>query len=165
MTSFVKGDATLPIGMGPKAIVHICNDRGGWGRGFVLAVSQRWSQPEQAYRQWYAQRLWEGVLFELGAVQFVRVEPDVHVVNMIAQTGYGRHNTALHRDDEPDATPPIRYEALEQCLAAVFEWARPRGATVHMPKIGTGLAGGKWELIEPIIERTLSELPVFVYDP
>jgi hypothetical protein len=35
-----------------------------------------------------------------------------------------------------------------------------------MPRIGCGLAGGKWELIEPIIVRTLSEhdIAVTVYD-
>jgi hypothetical protein len=35
-----------------------------------------------------------------------------------------------------------------------------------MPRIGCGLAGGKWEEIEPIIERTLIEadVKVTVYD-
>jgi hypothetical protein len=35
-----------------------------------------------------------------------------------------------------------------------------------MPRIGCGLAGGKWELIEPIIVRTLVArgVPVTVYD-
>lgn len=164
MISFVKGDATQPIGIGPKAIAHVCNDRGGWGRGFVVAVSQRWPAPEQAYRHWNAQHLWEGMPFELGYVQFVRVETDIHIANMIAQAGYGKNNQALHRGSESDATPPIRYDALERCLTDVAGWAKSRGATVHMPRIGCGLAGGKWELIEPILKKTLSELAVFVYD-
>jgi hypothetical protein len=35
-----------------------------------------------------------------------------------------------------------------------------------MPRIGCGLAGGKWEQIEPIIERTLlnKNVEVYVYD-
>jgi hypothetical protein len=35
-----------------------------------------------------------------------------------------------------------------------------------LPRIGCGLAGGRWELIEPIIERTLRNngIEVFVYD-
>jgi hypothetical protein len=39
-------------------------------------------------------------------------------------------------------------------------------ASVHMPRIGCGLAGGKWEEIEPIIERTLvaKGMTVVVYD-
>jgi len=37
---------------------------------------------------------------------------------------------------------------------------------VHMPRIGCGLAGGKWEKIEPIILSELIDkgINVFVYD-
>jgi hypothetical protein len=40
------------------------------------------------------------------------------------------------------------------------------GASVHMPRIGCGLAGGRWERIEPLITRRLSEhgIAVTVYD-
>jgi hypothetical protein len=40
------------------------------------------------------------------------------------------------------------------------------GATVHMPRIGTGLARGNWEVIESIINRTLTlrDVDVTVYD-
>ena len=34
----IKGDATAPQGSGTKIIAHVCNDQGGWGKGFVLAV-------------------------------------------------------------------------------------------------------------------------------
>ena len=34
---YTIGDATLPAGPGPKIIVHICNDQGKWGKGFVSA--------------------------------------------------------------------------------------------------------------------------------
>lgn len=50
--SYVTGDATHPHGQGPKVICHVCNDIGGWGRGFVLALSRRWPQPEADYRAW-----------------------------------------------------------------------------------------------------------------
>lgn len=43
--NYTTGDATQPTGAGPKIIVHICNDIGGWGRGFVVAISNRWSTP------------------------------------------------------------------------------------------------------------------------
>lgn len=38
---YIKGDATAPIGSGVKVITHICNDIGGWGKGFVLALSKK----------------------------------------------------------------------------------------------------------------------------
>lgn len=45
---YIKGDATAPIGSGVKVITHICNDIGGWGKGFVLALSKKWKMPEEA---------------------------------------------------------------------------------------------------------------------
>lgn len=37
-------------------------------------------------------------------------------------------------------------------------------ASVHMPRIGCGLAGGKWNEIEKIIEKTLIKNKIKVYD-
>jgi O-acetyl-ADP-ribose deacetylase (regulator of RNase III) len=60
--------------------------------------------------------------------------------------------------------PAIRYDALEKCLVQVRNYAISKGASVHMPRIGCGLAGGKWSEIEPIIERALEGVDVYVYD-
>jgi O-acetyl-ADP-ribose deacetylase (regulator of RNase III) len=149
---FLKGDATAPQAKGKKIIAHICNDLGGWGKGFVLAISKRWKEPEAGYRKWHKER--DG--FELGAVKFVEVEPTIWVANMIGQHGMKSGSKG----------PPIRYEAVESCLQMVAEKANELGATVHMPRIGCGLAGGKWEKIEPIIKRTLVDggIDVYVYD-
>lgn len=76
--TYLKGDATSPQAKGVKIICHICNDAGGWGKGFVLALSERWDEPEAAYRAWYAAR--DG--FTLGAVRFVQVEPYIWVANL-----------------------------------------------------------------------------------
>jgi len=39
-------------------------------------------------------------------------------------------------------------------------------ASVHMPRIGCGLAGGTWDQFQPLIEETLlaANIPVFIYD-
>jgi O-acetyl-ADP-ribose deacetylase (regulator of RNase III) len=61
--------------------------------------------------------------------------------------------------------PPIRYDALEDCLTNVKHTIDHLGkSSVHMPRIGCGLAGGKWGTIEPIIERTLLDIETYVYD-
>ena len=72
---YLKGDATVPQAKGKKIIAHICNDRGKWGKGFVVALSKRWEEPEADYREWYKR----GDAFELGAVRFVNVEPTIWV--------------------------------------------------------------------------------------
>lgn len=150
----INGDATSPQAKGPKIIAHICNDLGGWGKGFVLAISRRWPEPERAYRQWHRER--SGNDFGLGATQVVAVQPDIWVANMVAQHGMRAGRSG----------PPIRYDAVGQCLATVADHAGRLGATVHMPRIGCGLAGGRWELIEPIVTETLCarDIATTVYD-
>lgn len=149
---YLKGDATAPQAKGPKILAHVCNSIGGWGSGFVLAVSKRWSEPEKSYRKWYR----TGSDFGLGVVQFVQVKPDLWVANMIGQEGVGWGSKG----------PPIRYKALEECLVKVAEKAKELGASVHAPRIGCALAGGRWSLVEPIIKSTLCDkgIPVHIYD-
>jgi len=150
---YIKGDATAPVSENSKIIVHICNDIGGWGKGFVMAISKKWNLPEIKYREWFKTK----IDFELGKVQFVQVENDLWVANLI-----GQHK--INKDENGE--PPIRYNAIEEGLKAVAFFAKENNLSVHMPRIGCGLAGGKWEVIEPIILKTLSEndLEVTVYD-
>jgi O-acetyl-ADP-ribose deacetylase (regulator of RNase III) len=151
---YIKGDATSPQAKGVKIICHVCNDIGGWGKGFVLAISRRWKQPEAEYRAWHAAGKQGG--FSLGTVQFVQVEPYIWVANMVGQRGIKRGSSG----------PPIRYEAVATCLQQVAGKAQELGASVHMPRIGCGLAGGEWSKVEPLIEEHLCEVgvAVTVYD-
>ena len=154
---YLIGDATAPTVTGPKYIAHVCNDIGGWGRGFVLALSHRWKGPERAYRQWSK----EGApTFGLGQVQFVPVTADITVANMVAQHGVRVTSQGGTRQI------PLRYDALRQCLDALGVEAQRCGASVHMPRIGCGLAGGTWDRVEPLLIETLAarDIPVFVYD-
>lgn len=152
--SYLVGDATAPETPGTRIIVHVCNDIGAWGRGFVMALSKRWSDPESQYKTWYRDRKTND--FDLGGIQFVQVEEDVWVANMIGQHGIRRTKQG----------PPIRYGAVEKCLGRLAKKAVELEASVHLPRIGCGLAGGKWEEIEPIIDRQLCEkdIAVYVYD-
>ncbi|MET7492547.1 macro domain-containing protein [Streptomyces sp900116325] len=152
--TYVRGDATAPQGKGVKLIAHVCNDLGGWGKGFVLAVSRRWPEPEAAYRRWHRERA--GNEFGLGAVQFVQVGRYLWVANMVGQRGIRTGSKGV----------PVRYEAMDTALEAVAERVVELGASVHMPRIGCGLAGGKWSRTEPLIQhRLLSRgIAVTVYD-
>jgi len=151
--NYTTGDATDPITEGNKIIVHISNDIGGWGKGFVMAISKRWKQPEQNYRDWYKSK----EDFILGAVQFVQVENDLWVANLI-----GQHK--INKDENGNA--PIRYDAVLEGLDKVAKFALEKGATVHMPRIGCGLAGGTWDRIEPLITESLTahNVDTYVYD-
>jgi O-acetyl-ADP-ribose deacetylase (regulator of RNase III) len=149
---YVRGDATNPLGPGNKIVAHCCNDQGKWGKGFVLALSRKWPGPEAEYRRWWREK--EG--FGLGEVQLVQVEPVVWVANLIGQ----------HGTKGGSQGPPIRYPALSQALTKLAGEAARLSASVHMPRIGCGLAGGKWEVVGPMIEEALCRagIAVTVYD-
>lgn len=168
--TYLTGDATQPVKT-PALIMHVCNDIGGWGRGFVLALSKRWPEPERVYRETSL------VDLEPGSVQFTRVGEMIPaglpqwryimVANMIAQ-----------RDIRPDrcGTPPIRYDALALCLERIAGWCEdwfqtnrpemkfPEEMTIHAPRIGCGLAGGSWSVVEPLIDFYLRDREVYIYD-
>lgn len=146
MIEYVKGDATDPIGSIYRSsiIAHIVNNAGQWGAGFVLALSRRWRDPEAEYRK-------AGSL-ELGQVQFVPVGIGVTVANLCAQ------------DNRSDVYPPVRYDALRTCLKALARKAVESGASIHMPRIGCGIGGGKWNEVEKIINEELKDIRVVVYD-
>ena len=152
--TYLKGDATQPQAKGNRIIALVCNDLGGWGKGFVLAVSKRWPGREAAYRAWHRDRSDND--FALGAIQVVQVEPYIWVANMVAQRGMKTGSKG----------PPIRYEAVRGCLRKLAAEAVRSGASVHLPRIGCGLAGGRWEEIEPIISDELisQAVEVTVYD-
>ncbi|MEU5299589.1 macro domain-containing protein [Streptomyces noursei] len=152
--TYLKGDATAPQGKGVKMIVHVCNDLGGWGKGFVLALSRRWPEPERAYRRWHRERARND--FGLGAVQFVSVDEHLWVANVVGQRGTRTGSKGV----------PVRYEAIAAGLGRVADKALELGASVHMPLIGCGLAGGKWSRVEPLITQRLigRGVAVTVYD-
>src|SRR5690349_16084414 len=128
---YLIGDATEPATAGNKIIAHVCNDVGGWGKGLVVALSKRWKAPEREYRRWYAERASND--FALGAAQFVSVSDDLWIANMI-----GQHGIRASKDG-----PPIRYDAVRHALERVAHFVIENAASVHMPRIGCGLAGGR----------------------
>jgi hypothetical protein len=77
------------------------------------------------------------------------------VFSMIAQRGYGA-----------SSEPRIRYASLEACLSALANRAKQENASIHMPRIGTGQAGGSWGIISELLEEKLVRqgISVTVYD-
>jgi O-acetyl-ADP-ribose deacetylase (regulator of RNase III) len=149
--TYKVGDATQPSGDGKKMIVHCCNDVGAWGAGFVLALSARWPVVEAEYRRKGKWQRWS-----LGEVQTVSVEDDITVANLIGQ----------HDVRHLFGRSPVRYDAIYDGLVFLSSYAGLDGHSIHMPRMGAGLAGGKWSIIEAIINETLvaSGFDVTVYD-
>lgn len=147
--NYLNGDATNPKTNGLKYIAHVCNNRGAWGAGFVMALSKKWDKPENHYRNLNEKEL------TLGNIYFVPVEGDIVVANMIAQNGF------ITSENQT----PLDYESLDTCLNNLYLMAKRTNATVHMPKIGSGLGGGDWNRIESLIKKNMTvETYVYIFN-
>lgn len=152
MISYIKGDATEIVCDDQRpnnVLMHIVNNQGGWGRGFVVSISRKWVKPERVYRSQYRH-----FGLTLGTNQYIKVEQYLHVVNMIAQVSYGKY---VH------GRPHIDYDHLASCLKRISKKYNPATTTIHAPKIGSGLGGGDWNKIEDIINNYLGEYNVKIY--
>ncbi len=149
---FVSGDVSkVTPGSSPVVIAHVTNDSApGWGaRGVARALAARYPSAKSAYRQWALQ---SGNL-KLGRAHIVEAseQPGVHVASLVAQKGYG-----------PGSPPRLVYRALAKALATTGDRAIDLGAEVHLPRLGTGQAGGRWDLVEAEIDETLLRRDVVV---
>jgi O-acetyl-ADP-ribose deacetylase (regulator of RNase III) len=152
--TFLRGDATRPRGAGPKIVAHVVNDATpNWGgAGFAQAVLRRWPQLQEDFRTWARSGPRS---LSLGRVHLAEAEPATRVATLIAQHGYGA-----------SPSPRIRYGALRAALDQLARVAVDARATVHMPRIGCGQAGGDWNVVEELLSMTLAKarVPVYVYD-
>lgn len=151
---YVRGDATKPRGVDRKLLVQVVNDTAlTWGGlGFAAAVRRRWPSAQKEFTEHVTAD--KGAL-RLGSVVTSDVAPELTLASLVSQHGYGL-----------SARPRIRYGALRDCLNHIAGIATRTNSSVHMPRIGTGQAGGSWPVVEEIITETLTRVgvTVVVYD-
>jgi O-acetyl-ADP-ribose deacetylase (regulator of RNase III) len=154
LLQFVRGDALQPRGAGPKMVVHIVNDKTpNWGGGgFAQAVRRQWPAVQVDFQKSVAENR---RLLTLGNARVCDLPHELLVASVVAQKGYGE-----------SVGPRLRYAALRHGLESVATAAIQRGASIHMPRIGTGQGGGSWAIVEDIIRAVFGEagLSVTVYD-
>jgi O-acetyl-ADP-ribose deacetylase (regulator of RNase III) len=151
---YVKGDATQPRGGGHHIIAQIVNDKAAlWGGGFALVVRRKWPEIQKNFYSW---AMSESSHLKLGNSHLSTVNDTTDVFHMICQRGYN-----------PTPKPSIRYGALKTCLDRLAQLAVERNASVHMPRIGCGQAGGNWNIVSEMITYFLCErgIKVTIYDP
>jgi O-acetyl-ADP-ribose deacetylase (regulator of RNase III) len=150
---YVHGNILEPLGNGPKIICQLVNDRAiKWGGGVAKKFAQKYPQAEQQFTESFIHL---GANQRLGRTLITELEGEASLASIVAQEGFG-----------PSLFPRIRYGALQAGLREVAVNARGMGASIHMPKIGTGSAGGDWGVVEEIIEDELvrAGLSVTIYD-
>lgn len=141
--SEVVGDVLSPHGSGPKLIAHVVpNTPAQWGgRGFAHQVKKQFPN---VWNQYKLETVAADRIPALGQVYIGAHRNGISFAHMVAQKGYGAIKGQR-----------LSYAAFAACLSQVREKALEIGASVHMPRVGTGHGGANWEVIKELITEEL----------
>jgi O-acetyl-ADP-ribose deacetylase (regulator of RNase III) len=136
-----------------KTIVHGCNAQGAYGAGVAAIIRRDFPQAYHAYKDKYEKN---GKL-ELGSIIIApcgdgNADNFKVIINAITQEYYGRDHKRY-----------VSYNAIADAMSRINLIAKLGLKEVAMPKIGAGLAGGNWNIIEAIVESELKDVQPHVY--
>ncbi len=131
-----------------RIIAHGCNARGVMNSGVAKIVRSEYPGAYEQYRN-----LGLAGCLTTGHVD-IYVAPDSRIIaNLITQSGYGY-----------DGERYVSYDAVATACDTLDKHCARLGITeVAMPRIGAGLGGGNWEVIEAIIETSFAYAKPIVY--
>lgn len=145
MIRYVQGDL---LNSNLKVIAHGCNCQGVMGSGIAAQIRAKWPNVYEVYKLKHTT-----MGLELGTILPVCTLDGRLVINCMTQDNFGRSGDRF-----------VSYEAVESCMTLLNENAPGWGvAEIGMPKIGAGLGGGDWEVIEDIIIRNSKTFIPVVY--
>lgn len=141
-------------------LVHCVNDIGVMGAGIALAIAKKWPQVKKQYLNWSNNQdnfIKHNQPFELGYIQNVKVSDTLYVCNLVGQRGIQSYYDL----------PPLRYQSIQEGLYRLREFMRDNNLTELVSgRIGCGLAGGEWFIMEMIINHVFkdTDISVTIYD-
>jgi len=144
MIRYIKGDL---FDTDCDIIAHGCNCRGGYGSGVAYTMAMKYPKARELYLEKYDEEGWR-----LGDVQFITVRDGKIIANCATQDAYYPRNVRH-----------ANYSAIHMAMSEVKDYAKERGLSIAIPKIGAGLAGGDWNEIEKILNEVFSDYDVTVY--
>lgn len=129
-----------------KYIAHGCNAQGAMGSGFAGELKKRYPDAVNTYKTFYS-------VFGLklgDVINHFERKNKVAIFHCITQETYGK--TGFH----------VSYDAIRECMMKI-DLRVQHDVHVAMPQIGSGLAGGDWNIIEKIIEENSNGFQPVVY--
>lgn len=141
-----------------SAIAHGCNCFNTMKSGIAPEIAKAFPEAWRA-----DQETTKGDRGKLGYVSYsFNTGHNLHVFNLYSQYGYWNRKKGIM---------DLNYEALDHALWVMkskLDWIcyndyPPEEFSVGIPKIGAGLAGGDWGIIEPMIKKHLGHFNTVVY--
>lgn len=123
-------------------IIHGCNCFNTMGAGIAKAIKSEFPEAFEV-----DQKTKKGDREKLGTIT-VAQHGNLFIVNAYTQYEFSR------------TKKPFDYDAFHSCLRLIK--GRFSGKRIGLPKIGAGLAGGDWVLIEKILKEELGNEDVTV---
>src|ERR1035437_3989490 len=123
-------------------LVHSLSAQGVMGSGLALQIIKKYPQVFDDY-MYLIDNIHSSVI--LGATVNTKITDGLIIVSGIGQFFYGREPGYVYTD----------YDAIKSIFNNVNILALKINLPVIFPRIGAGLGGGKWDVIETIIEESL----------
>lgn len=131
-----------------RLIAHGCNARGVMNSGVAKRVRELYPDASTQYRDYCK----AGIL-PPGEIHIYVANESRIIANLITQPDFGYEGMRY-----------ISYDALTTaCETLDKHCERLAIHDIAMPRIGAGLGGGNWEVIESIIETSFQYARVWVY--
>lgn len=133
-------------------IVHGCNAQGVMGAGVAKVIRDRYPEAYKVYRDHYISATDKFLSsLPMGHICFAKSNDKI-IINAVTQHLYGRSDKRY-----------VSYDAVAESFTRINRRFGGDTDQIAMPKIGAGLAGGDWNVIEAIIESELKDIQPVVY--
>lgn len=131
-------------------IAHGCNCIGGYGAGIAKTVATLYPKAKIAYyKKYHSSEKWN-----LGDTQIVKVSSDRYIANCATQYDYGSpKNGKIY----------VSYDGFKKSMEELKRKANLLNASIAMPLIGAGLAGGDWKILEGILNEVFHDVEIEVW--
>lgn len=146
MIKYIHGDV---FKSSANIIAHGCNCRGGFGAGIAVQVAKLFPKARDMYMKKFHNEGWR-----VGEVQLVHVGGDKFIANCATQDKYG---------SPKGGAVYVSYEGFRVVMEELKKNCLEYNLTLAMPKIGSDLAGGDWNILEGILNEVFSDMEIEVY--
>lgn len=153
ITKYIKGDITDTE---LKYIAHGVNCQNVMGSGVAKALFTKWPEVKSHYHEFckYNSELGTDLLGQIGFVNVGDKYNQKLIANCFTQRYYGY-----------DEKRYVDYFAITRCFLRLKKTVGFKDEILAIPKIGCGLAGGDWNIVEQLINDTVGdELEIWVYE-